>query len=541
MPNVDFSNLAQTAVSEDPTRDMKTVDASSIIAKVDEVPRRDPTFRSFLNNGVDELTPAPKKDSSSISLSDQWAGSIHSMTKLTDLNDNGGSTTLQKSHSALSNFSLTSADGKRCKKAIIDHPRVASYAFAFDIDGVILNGPQTIPYAREAVRMLNGNNKYHILVPYIFVTNGGGRPEAARAQDLSKRLGTHISTDQIIQGHTPMKGLAGTYENVLVVGGVSDTCRGIAEGYGFKNVYIPLDIMYWNPSVSPYYQLSEEDKKVCKKNLDFSKIKIDAILVFADSRNWAADQQIILELLMSDGGYMGTVSKTYTGGPGIYFAHSDFIWSTDYKLSRYGMGALQVSIAALYKETTGSDLKVTRFGKPQRGTFRYAEKILSKWREDVLEEYVEVLAEENEEKNAGSVMDDEEELTRKVIRGVHKASENVHQLFDDSESDEEEDDDDDNNSYEGLTFQNLSIHKHQIPRASTVYFVGDTPDSDILFSNAHDESWFSILVKTGVYKEGTVPKYKPKKICDNVLEAVKFAITREATMELEEWNSESAD
>ena len=32
-------------------------------------------------------------------------------------------------------------------------------------------------------------------------------------------------------------------------------------------------------------------------------------MVFADSRNWAADQQIILELLLSVNGVMGTQSK----------------------------------------------------------------------------------------------------------------------------------------------------------------------------------------------------------------------------------------
>ncbi|VEU20365.1 DEKNAAC101153 [Brettanomyces naardenensis] len=356
--------------------------------------------------------------------------------------------------------------------------------------------------------MLNGDNEYKIMVPYIFVTNGGGKPESVRAKDLSQRLGCEINEGQIIQGHTPMKGLASTYKNVLVVGGVGDTCRKIAEGYGFQNVYIPLDIMYWNPAVSPYYTLSDEEKKVSKKGLDFSQIEIEAILVFADSRNWAVDEQIILELLMSKDGRMGTVSKDYTEGPGIYFAHSDFIWSTDYKLSRYGMGALQVSIAALYRETTGKELKVTRFGKPQRGTFKYAEKVLSKWRIDVLEEYVDVLSETNG--------DDKKKGKKSLFTDTSD---------DDSGSDEDEEDD-------GLTLQSLAP---PIPEASTVYFVGDTPDSDIRFANAHDGSWFSILVKTGVYKEGTVPKYKPKKICDNVLEAVKYGIDREAKKEMEEW------
>ncbi|KAG7857269.1 hypothetical protein KL919_003906 [Ogataea angusta] len=526
-----------------------------------------PSFQSYLNNdGIDSMTPAArKKRVSSLSLSDQWAGSMRSpslaaLSKLNNGNSNvslkktGSKVSLGKSHSRLSMSSLGS-DGHpvRYKTHIVDHFRVASYAFAFDIDGVIVKGPETIPYAREAIKMLNGENKYNIKVPYIFVTNGGGRPESERAKELSERLGVEITEDQIIQGHTPMKDLVAVYNNVLVVGGVGDKCRKVAEGYGFKNVYIPLDVMYWNPSVTPYYTLTEEDKKVCKKDVDFSKTKIDAILVFADSRNWAADQQIILELLMSKNGVMGTVSETFEEGPSIYFAHSDFIWATNYKLSRYGMGALQVSIAALYREHTGKELKVTRFGKPQRGTFKFAEKVLKNWRQDVLEEHVEEITsavasefsgedgeeEEEEEEEALSFKTpaqkaDEKKKEEKQKDGKQK-TEAKRGVFSESDSDDSDDED------EGLTIQKLSQLTLDLPPASTVYFVGDTPESDIRFANSHDESWHSILVKTGVYQEGTVPKYQPKYTCDNVLEAVKYAIEREHQLELEEWNAGAQD
>jgi len=65
------------------------------------------------------------------------------------------------------------------------------------------------------------------------------------------------------------------------------------------------------------------------------------------------------------------------------------------------------------------------------------------------------------------------------------------------------------------------------------FFVGDTPESDIRGTNEFDESersdntWFSILVRTGVFKEGTKPSYMPKMTVDNVLEAVKYGMERE--------------
>lgn len=494
----------------------------------------EPAFQSFLNNdGIDDLTPATRKHRvSSLSLSDlnQWQNGLTKLSSSTSLSKQGSHANLKKVDS-LAKLSRNSSIIRRKKKSVIDHPRVASYAFCFDIDGVILRGPNTIPEAVEAIRMLNGDNKYNIKVPSIYVTNGGGKPEKQRAEDLSKRLQTEIRVDQIIQGHTPMRDLVPVYKNVLVVGGVGNVCRNVAESYGFKNVYTPLDILKWNPAVSPYHDLTEEELVCCKNDVDFSKIPIDAILVFADSRNWAADQQIILELLLSKNGVMGTESKTYDEGPEIYFAHSDFIWATNYKLSRYGMGALQVSIAALYKEHTGHELKVHRFGKPQAGTFKFANKVLSKWRKGMLDEHLKKLNVNDPNAMEADILvnDDGEEF----INQAKLESANY--------TDEEELDED--SAVIGKMGE-ISLQDKitlQMPPASTVYFVGDTPESDIRFANSHDDSWFSILVKTGVYQAGTVPKYKPKHLCDNVLEAVKFAIEREHAMELAEWNETAQD
>lgn len=485
------------------TLDITTTQLPSTETSTKTTPSTSPTIAkssSFLNNdGIDELKPLTRKERvSSISLSDQWSGSFS--------RSNRGSFNSLSALTAVSGGGLSRSGSLRVKKEIVDHQRVASYAFAFDIDGVIVRGPETIPEAREALKMLNGENKYNIKVPYIFVTNGGGRSEAARCKDLSTRLGMEVTEDQVIQGHTPMKDLVDVHKTVMVVGGVGDDCRKVAEEYGFENVVTPLDVMKWNPSVTPYHTMTEEELK-CARDVDFSKTQIEGILVFADSRNWAVDQQIILELLLSENGVMGTYCDTHDQGPGIYFAHSDFVWATNYKLNRYGMGALQVSIAALYREHTGKELQVTRFGKPQRGTFKYANKVLSRWRKDVLEEHVEQAT------TASSTTNDA--------------------VFSDSEEEEDTSDSDDD---EPLTVQRLSQLTLDLPPASTVYFVGDTPESDIRFANSHDASWHSILVKTGVYQAGTVPKYKPKHTCENVLEAVKYAIEREHEMELKEWN-----
>lgn len=401
---------------------------------------------------------------------------------------------------------------------VISHNRYANYAFAFDIDGVLLKGSDVIPQAPEAMRMLNGDNEYNIRVPYIFVTNGSGLTEEVRCKNLSKLLETEVNPGQFIQGSTPMRSLVEKYDTVLVVGGVGEACRKVAEEYGFKNVVTPGDILKWNPNVSPFRKLTEEEYNA-SRSLDFTKIAIGAILVFADSREWASDQQIILELLMSKNGVMGTESKQFNEGPDIFFAHDDFVWSTNYNLSRYGMGALQVCISALYQAHTGKELNVTKFGKPNKETFNFANSILKSWRQDAYETHFcndkencedeEHSKESTTGKNGSSAADKLQEATNDQDTVVAKAEETT--------------------NADGSTTEVFDL----LPAAQTVYFVGDTPESDIRFANTFDKTWYSILVKTGVYQDGTEPAYKPKKIVDNVLEAVKFAIHREHEKELE--------
>lgn len=74
------------------------------------------------------------------------------------------------------------------------------YAFAFDIDGVLIRGGKPIPQAVEAMKVLNGQNEYGVKVPYIFVTNGGGKTEQERCLDLSRQLELEISPGQFICG-----------------------------------------------------------------------------------------------------------------------------------------------------------------------------------------------------------------------------------------------------------------------------------------------------------------------------------------------------
>lgn len=49
-----------------------------------------------------------------------------------------------------------------------DLPSASTFAFAFDIDGVLVRGGRAIPEAIEAMRMLNGENEWGIKVQVLF-------------------------------------------------------------------------------------------------------------------------------------------------------------------------------------------------------------------------------------------------------------------------------------------------------------------------------------------------------------------------------------
>ena len=175
-------------------------------------------------------------------------------------------------------------------------------------------------------------------------------------------------------------------------------------------------------------------------------------------QDWAGDQQIVLDLLMSKNGRLGTRSETFDEGPPIYFSHNDLVWSTSHEYTRLGMGALRSSIEHMFNLLTGKELQTTAFGKPQLGTFEFATRLLQQW--------------------------------RKETHAINSPPE-------------------------------------------TVYFVGDTPGSDIRGTNEYNESdlsineWYSILVETGVYDKGTTPEFAPKAIVPNVLEAVRHGMRAE--------------
>ncbi|SPO31163.1 related to cat eye syndrome critical region protein 5 precursor [Ustilago trichophora] len=340
-------------------------------------------------------------------------------------------------------------------------------AFAFDIDGVLKAGPNVLPEAKRALQILEGNNPRNQKIPYIFITNGGGKHESARAKDLARELEVPVTEDQVIQAHTVMKSLVPLYGDkpILMVGGPENppnAAREVMKSYGFNNVYTTLDLHAHAPAAWPFSSVPSEQQPHVRRE-DFSRIQFAAILVFHDTRDWGRDTQIIIDILRSHNGVFGTEHPPTEPLPEkqipIYFSHGDLLWGNDHSVVRFGQGAFRLAIENVYKHTTGRDMQSTVFGKPHRITYDYANELL---RQHLI--------------NMASSSTATAEAAKLV--------------------------------------------------GPSVWMVGDNTESDI--KGAVDFGWSSALVRTGVYKDHNgPPNYKPTILVDNVEQAVIQAIQRE--------------
>ncbi|VUC26538.1 unnamed protein product [Clonostachys rosea] len=351
-------------------------------------------------------------------------------------------------------------------------PTASPFAFAFDIDGVLLRESKPIPGAAETLRYLQKNE-----IPFILLTNGGGKHESERVQELSDKLKVDLSNEQFIQSHTPFRHLAADLldKNILVTGSDASKVREVAEQYGFKRVIIPADILKTYPNIWPFNPLLDTVYENSGRVLPKGELKIDGVFVYNDPRDWAFDIQLILDLMQTENGLLGTYSQKNgrkdlpnggwqsDGQPRLFFSNPDLLWATSYHLSRFGQGSFQSAIRGIWKDLTGGrDLKYTIIGKPHAYTYEYAERVLSQHRADTF----------------GKPSDAE---TSRIQR---------------------------------------------------VYMVGDNPESDIRGANDYRSpegtAWRSILVKTGVWDpERGSPSCEPTHRADNVNRAVQWALAQE--------------
>jgi len=181
-----------------------------------------------------------------------------------------------------------------------------------------------------------------------------------------------------------MSALAEYYETVLVVGGENYQCRDVAKQYGFKNIIVPNDIFASDSTISPLREFFTAEQRATSNPQDFSKVKINAILVFSDSREYATDLQIIMDLLLSVDGVLGTRAKDPVANRiPIYFSQGDLLCPTEHPTPRMSQGTFRIALEAIYKSITGIELERVVYGKPELATYKYADEVMSSWMETI--------------------------------------------------------------------------------------------------------------------------------------------------------------
>lgn len=122
--------------------------------------------------------------------------------------------------------------------------------------------------------------------------------------------------------------------------------------------------------------------------------------MYNDPRDWGLDATIIMDVLLSQQGIMGTISAKngdrsvpnrgylQDGQPPLYYSNPDLWWAAKYHLSRLGQGGFREALEGIWTAVTGGErhgveLKKTVFGKPFRPTYEFAETLLNKYREEM--------------------------------------------------------------------------------------------------------------------------------------------------------------
>jgi len=245
--------------------------------------------------------------------------------------------------------------------------------------------------ALRALTIVGGDNPWNTRIPFILMTNGGGMTEKLRARKLSDLLDYPIREDQLLQSHTVLRSLVThqdrnrTDDHILVVGGVGDAVRTVAESYGFVNVHTPLDILAWKPSIWPFHRLSGIERESTKQT-DFTDLPISSIFVFHDSRNWALDVQIMSDIIFSYPHGLGVPypvtgtswesSINRTKGVELFFCNPDLLWKAQHHVPRLGQGAFKEAFQSVFKAAAGAAYPYTQLGKPHKLTYNYGKKML---------------------------------------------------------------------------------------------------------------------------------------------------------------------
>lgn len=260
--------------------------------------------------------------------------------------------------------------------------RLIPRGVCFDVDGVLWQGRHALPGAKEALEILQERG-----IPLAILTNGGGVLEQRRARDITERLGLAqpIQPSQVVLSHSPIRSLAETLGDrvVLVVG--EGQLDKVCEGYGFRRAIRACEFGRLFPSLYPHPATLNEDQRVGRtvdelKTAGFTREdRFGAVLVLHDPVTWGRDVQLMSDVVGSSTGVVGRgppITRPEEQVVRLVFSNPDFLFSGAHTRPRFGQGAFKTAFLSIFKELHGFEPRVEQFGKPEMGTFRYAESLI---------------------------------------------------------------------------------------------------------------------------------------------------------------------
>lgn len=336
-------------------------------------------------------------------------------------------------------------------------------AFALDIDGCLIRGGVPLPGAIDALKSLQ-----RFRVPHVFLTNGGGQSEHARALKLSKILGMNLHGNQFILSHSPLHHISkaerwhsGSGFTLLAGHGqLNDIGDSLGVPYLTAN-----EIHHLIPDIYPFIPadpVAESRLPLMKKlGSQLDQLKIDRVVMVHDSVLLVRDVQICMDVLRSKQGFLmqQLPGRVLSASVPLYNTNEDVVFAGSFLAPRLAQGSFEECLQAMWVRVNEhpSRLDVRRLGKPHPVTYRYAERLL----------HTQSVGEESLSSTASS------------------------------------------NSPLNMFFG-----------------VGDNPRADVRGANRAGEQWRSVLVRTGCFSGDNDPVDRAALVYDTVGDAVEHILSQ---------------
>ncbi len=264
-----------------------------------------------------------------------------------------------------------------------------SVGIVFDIDGVLMHDWHAIGKSDEALQRV----KNALRLPFVFVTNGGGVPEAAKQASLQQLLGIDVLLEQVILCHTPFRAQLEAlqpHQRVLAVGLTCERARACARAYGVPEAQIVtvVEIATACPELvvpekrTPEQKSSFERRRALGHERTWPFGVVSHVLIFEEPADWQIGIQLICDIANSPTGnpYAPREPADETQYVSVLLSNPDISYRGTHSEPRLTCGAFGLALRALFERLTHRPLLMTHTGKPEAPLFRWALRMLEQQR-----------------------------------------------------------------------------------------------------------------------------------------------------------------